>query len=122
MSKYDEMSDFEINTAVAEHLPVIIHENQSASLKVSSSGVLCNDIVNQYELNFCNNPNDAWPIIVESKITTIDLIDEHLAVANLEFLDSEHCDGVIGDWTHEHRDKKPLRAAMIVFLMMKEGE
>lgn len=65
----------------------------------------------------CNNPADAWPIIVSKKI----------CIAFDVFAEPD--DG--GDWVaspayyvegERIRNDNPLRAAMIVFLMMKEGE
>lgn len=111
MNKYEEKSDFEINklTAICLGLDYL----------ASACGRFLS--VENKMFDPCNNSNDAWPIMIESKITTIDLIEEHFAVANLEFLDGECCDNV-GEWTHEFRDKNPLRAAMVVFLMMKDGE
>ena len=66
--------------------------------------------------DYCNNPSDAWPIMKESLIGVTP--DE---------------DGVTmhfyGDWTAmahcknlQFTDKNPLRAAMIVYLMMKDEE
>lgn len=66
--------------------------------------------------NPCNNPSDAWPIMKESLIGVTP--DE---------------DGVTmhfyGDWTArahcknlQFTDKNPLRAVMIVYLMMKDEE
>lgn len=130
MSKYDEMSDFDINMAVAEHLPVIIHENQSASLKVSSPGVLCDDIINQYELNFCSNPKDAWTIMLECGISIINLKDTTawFACSEVEFetvcMSPDGNDSGVSCMTarNESYHTNPLRAAMIVFLMMKDGK
>ena len=75
---YEEKSDFEINLSVAEYMPPIISEVQSASLKAKSSSVLMHDIITEWEFNPCNNPSDAWPIIIENKIS-LDITDTHTA-------------------------------------------
>lgn len=70
----------------------------------------------------CNNPADAWPIITESRIAIIPDTAAGEWVAFNEFTLYE------GDWmfasdpAHHSNGKNPLRCAMIVFLMMKEGE
>lgn len=58
----------------------------------------------------CNNPADAWPIILSNKIginpgTSSDKWAAH------------YC-----NWDIAIVDANPLRAAMVAFLMMKEGE
>lgn len=64
----------------------------------------------------CNNPADAWPIIVENGIT-LAFQDGNWWADNLAYW----VDGV--EWNIGGIiDKNPLRCAMIVFLMMKEGE
>lgn len=56
--------------------------------------------------DYCNNPADAWPIIVNNKICIMPLA----------------WGGWRAMWEHGQVDCEPLRAAMIVFLMMKESE
>ena len=109
---YEDMSDFEINVRVAEHLPLRIHENQSASVKCKPSGVLCDDLIETYEFNPCNSPSDTWPIIVDNKIA----IAPAKATAGMWFGSS--ADGSLC----APMDSNPLRAAMIVFLIMNDGE
>lgn len=57
----------------------------------------------------CNNPADAWPIIVENKLSIYPSAERW---------------GVEGFNADDpfYFDENPLRCAMIVFLMMKEGE
>ena len=65
----------------------------------------------------CNNPADAWPIITENNISLIfDNPSMPMATSN--------CVGWYSDEEPPiHASSlNPLRAAMIVFLMMKEGE
>ena len=61
--------------------------------------------------NPCNNPSDAWPIIVANKIwIQPDMVGDGLW----------HCMDCNDD-IHA-KDMNPLRAAMIVYLMMKDEE
>ena len=103
MKDYGKMSDFEINKAVATALGMDV-----------SGATEENNMMYDYVRDVCNNPSDAWPIMKESLIGVTP--DE---------------DGVTmhfyGDWTArahcknlQFTDKNPLRAAMIVYLMMKD--
>lgn len=97
---YSKMSDAEIGRRVA------------AACKLDG-GADYNGSTGRWEtFDPCNNPADAWPIIVENKIC--------LEVAN--------CDGrlwLAEDWRNVvstwHKDANPLRAAMIVYLKMQES-
>ena len=122
MKDYASMSDAEINSIVANVLfPVnlgigtpynhradayIYHPNGTYSTK-----------------DYCNNPADAWPIIIGQKLSLINADDEWLCVP-----DYATVDGVAGDdiqkiyFSYGYVDANPLRCAMVVFLMMKEGE
>lgn len=62
----------------------------------------------------CNNPADAWPIIQANGIC--------IGYDGMSWDASCHLQniGPISDW--KSHPEKPLRMAMIVFLMMKEGE
>ncbi|MCK6916338.1 phage protein NinX family protein [Enterobacter roggenkampii] len=98
---YSKLSDKEVNRKV-----------QIASRLIGSMtgrGVL---IVRDGKWEFfdpCNNPADAWPIILSNKIginpgTSSDKWAAH------------YC-----NWDIATADDNPLRAAMIVFLMMQES-
>ena len=118
MKDYASMSDFEINKRVADiamngtwHVKPSHPDNDTGGWLYGSNGI------QTYELpDYCNNPADAWPIITENRIGII----------------PAPC---AGKWKSAHREvgeddtpyhftqsSNPLRAAMIVFLMMKEGE
>ncbi|EER3586459.1 TPA: phage protein NinX family protein [Escherichia coli] len=116
---YSQLSDFEINVAVFE----AIH-NGSPDYKEGENGDMVfvsfeGDIVNgdaveveveRGSFNPCANPADAWPIIVDNKIslTCHQSRGEWSAVFNTENI----C----------FHANNPLRAAMIVFLMMQENQ
>ena len=104
---YEEMSDFEINKQVAinrggyqghvEHMQHGVKESDRAS-----HGLLFT------ERDYCNNPSDAWPIIVANRINVY-------ASEGPDFMPwMAGCGGFMVS------NKNPLRAAMIVFLMMQE--
>ena len=98
MKDYSAMSDYLINQHVAESLtgrylyfPDYVWDSEEET-----------------RFNPCNNPADAWPIIVANKIS----INHWLS----------------GEWTADSFggdfvfSDTPLRAAMITYLMMKDAE
>lgn len=118
MKDYAAMSDFEINKSVA----ILVRPEIKAWDCYDISGMACfvaNDKTPkrvQFGFSFTSDPADAWPIIVENGIT-LAFQDGNWWADNLAYW----IDGV--EWSIGGIiDKNPLRAAMIVFLMMKEGE
>ena len=93
MSKYDEMSDFELEVKV--HILNDGLENKEPAPK------------------YCSDPSVTWPIMVEN------MIDICFSDRSSAFGGSVSLDGV---YEYSHFNKNPLRAAMIVFLMMKDAE
>jgi len=76
---------------------------------------------------YCDNASNSWPIIIENNISLIKLPDGYEAVVDWDYIDLGSHDRIndvcIGDndvTCHGH--KNPLRAAMIVFLLMKGEE
>jgi len=99
MTDYSKMSDYEVNCQVAFHI-----------------GLRTVELAEEGTFDPCNNPADAWPIILENKITIF--WDGGIPVAKT-------IDGYLGKTpicNNVHVDRNPLRAAMIVFLMMKDAE
>lgn len=122
--KYEEMSDFEINKAVlliedvAGDIESITCRETKLKCINSVAMVKFKDIDDLAKYNPCNNPSDAWPIIVENKIS---------------ILPSSQGDWLTYGWKKwygeqdptprkEAVDKNPLRAAMICFLKMKDAQ
>lgn len=107
MNKYDEMSDFEINKAVVCALGLKILSIWTVEPNVF---ITLGSSEASKKVDYCNNPADMWPIIVENKI-------------NLEYYDYPNQDWLasLAFSLQEFSDKKPLRAAAIVFLMMKDS-
>ena len=99
------MSDFEINKAVSGKFRKVWTWKDKVYLSISSTT----------PFDPCNNPSDAWSIIVENKIT-ISPQDNGFEWEASHGLD-ENLNSKFEEW-----DKNPLRAAMICFLKMKENE
>lgn len=99
MKNYGEMSDFEINCLVHAEVMQISGLN---SFKTK---------------DYCNNPADAWPIIVEHEIDVIQNNGQDCALATNSAVMMFRGDDV---FICQHEN--PLRAAMIVFLKMSEGK
>ena len=112
---YSQLSDFEINCEVlAVFDPDIRHMCLSGNKTCFYDCGPAGDGWHQIDIpDYCNNPADAWPIITENRIGIIPAPDA-------------------GKWKAAHREvgeddtphhftqsDKPLRAAMIVFLMMQ---
>ena len=118
MNKFNEVSDFEINKAVARGEGLYILPLTQSS---DSAGVKCMEdedlhISNHFSMDYCNNPSDAWPLIVANKICVMDAYGEKWNA--FHWADAEgRPKGVMLDCT----DANPLRAAMIVYLMMQES-
>ncbi|WP_261412046.1 DUF2591 domain-containing protein [Serratia quinivorans] len=122
MTDYSKMSDFEINKAVAIALGAkqvdyyengdrcaIFYELGDKNLTVRRGKSLLSE-----KFDPCNNPADAWPIIVDNRISLM-----------MDYADWDKCTAAYGDDGHfspeiECTEENPLRAAMIVFLMIQE--
>ncbi len=119
MNNYDDMSDFEINEAVFYSFfstrgggPDYVGGATSAlnlvgvNTYLGAHGIPDERQEKYGELDYCNNPSDALPIIIENKIAIEWFTDGERAL----------CSAQDGDVIYQSTN--PLRAAMIVFLMM----
>lgn len=138
MKDYASMSDFEINKSVAIALDIDMHFYIPESDDSFQSGFLPTElgpiwqtsarfvgeftVSNGNVFNPCNNPADAWPIISENKISTMWMTSEKewCAWAEGDLEEGTWCWENVPDFYH--CGESQLRAAMIVFLMMKDGE
>lgn len=120
---YEEMTDFEINKAVAETKGLKMHKNQSKFETLRDAGVIAQCWLSGrwVEFDYCNNPSDAWPIIVENKIAIRPLLKHNLSDGSVEIEDSWEA------YANSNTKfailvccSRPLRAAMIVYLRMNE--
>ncbi|HDS6883415.1 phage protein NinX family protein [Citrobacter sp. Cf224] len=106
---YSKLSDFEVSKRVAMAIGGFIEEDfcEAHSVIFRRHG--------RHQYSFfepCTNPSDAWPIIVANKINIEwhqwkDDTDKPYALSNATMI--------------SRYDDNPLRAAMIVFLMMQES-
>ena len=118
---YDEMSDFDISRRVAESVDLYWHMNPSHRLNHSGTWCYGEEPKDKSRSavslpDYCDSWADAGPIIVENKIATHWARgDEWKAICTNQ--------GMPGAFYRaEAWSVSPLRAAMIVFLKMKEGE
>ena len=124
MKDYAAMSDFEINKSVADiamngtwHVRPSHPDNDTGGWLYGSNGIQTHELP-----DYCNNPADAWPIISENKISTMWMTSEKewCAWAEGDLEEGAWCWENVPDFYH--CGESQLRAAMIVFLMMREGE
>ena len=108
---YSKLSDKEINKLVAfalgckEIVPdIFMSEDRRFEFDKPK-----NKSGNKFYFDPCNNIADAWPIILSNRIAFVPNSNADKWAAN-------H-----GDWDIFTADNNPLRAAMIVFLMMQES-
>ncbi|EFM18649.1 phage protein NinX family protein [Pantoea sp. aB] len=103
MSSYSAMTDFEIDAAVA----AIIHPGRKIT-NFAGEAVVWFGNLETLVVRYCNSWADAGPIIQRKEINILFNWNE----------DGIH--GASAGFPHkDHEDKNPLRAAMIVFLMMQ---
>lgn len=121
---YSKLSDFEINKLVA----IATGHKQFSSLgwqglqEGDFSAVIVRGPRKIGGFDPCNEPADAWPIVVENKISLVWIAEtsrwcaSHGGNAESEYWGWDECPDVY------HESINPLRAAMIVFLMMQESK
>lgn len=104
---YSQLSDFEINKRVAQ-----LHGGFALTLAVIDSPPSGKSF-HPGRFDPCNNPADAWPIITDNKIS----------IYAMSEADARGKWGAEAFYPNEayHFNDNPLRAAMIVFLMMKDA-
>jgi hypothetical protein len=126
MVNYSLLSDFEINELIARIFG--LRNVSRKSDEISGSAIQFNDYVKLpycgygnieyqdrvYIADYCNKPQDAFPIMDENRISLF-----------YDYANFGECTAHSGEerganYEFEFSHKNPLRAAMIVFLMMKE--
>ncbi len=113
---YSEMSDFEINKAVALRLGLNIKPHR-VDADDNPVFVIVGEKFTREKLPFepCNSWADAGPIITDNKISVMYDENSWAAFSGMSIHHSRYA-----DWDLLEYDKNPRRAAMIVFLMMQE--
>lgn len=119
MKNYEDMSDFEINCEVlALFEPDVNHMCLSESKGYFYDCGPVGDGWHQIDIpDYCNNPDDAWPIIVKYEIDVIQNNGQDCPLATNSAVMMFRGDDV---FICQHEN--PLRAAMIVFLKMNEDK
>lgn len=112
MKDYSEMSDFEINKAVALLTGIKERDINEASRLIHRRFQLPNMRFYAF-FEPCSNPADAWPIIAENRINV-----EWHEMKN----DTFKAYALSNETMIGYYDNSALRAAMTVFLMMKDRE
>ncbi|MBP2156892.1 phage protein NinX family protein [Erwinia rhapontici] len=102
--EYSKLSDFDIDEAVAKIKFPGLKVTNFAGEAVVWFGNLETRVV-----RYCNNAADAWPIILQSRLYIDPIYIKDWCVTS-------ECD------SYREIHANPLRAAMIVFLMMRESE
>lgn len=133
MKDYSGLSDFEINKLVAETLgnrnvtlpaeclsgSVVRYAVQRSSKKLNREGLIEVD-THEVRKDFCNNPSDAWPIIIANEIgfekETRICCDHCNELYTTEMWEASHATEC-----HSAEHTNPLRACMIVYLMSRES-
>jgi len=109
---YEELSDFEVNKAVAEALyPKLLDFDRGGNVLEDGKTIF---VLNSGWMDYCNNPSDAEPIIVENRISIL----SNTVMGGGKYwqaLDERR------QFEASHTTNR-LRAAMIVFLKMKESD
>lgn len=108
MTDYSKMSDFEINKEVL--IKTQYYDDISDRQVKKDSAVRWGDGCNWHHFDPCNNPADSWPIIKENRI--------HLDPPLRDFHPWKADRGIAFQCQHDN----PLRAAMVVFLKLKDYE
>nr|DAH84929.1 MAG TPA: Protein of unknown function (DUF2591) [Caudoviricetes sp.] len=119
MKNYEEMSDLEIAQKVFFFVSGNLCPNGGLA-HICSDGFFFFDNKNiKRKFDPCNNPADAWPIISDNRISL--MYDQSTEKGNEAqwCLASSPCDQHVVD---HMSSSKLLRAAMIVFLKMNDGE
>ncbi|WP_371333296.1 phage protein NinX family protein [Klebsiella quasipneumoniae] len=113
---YSKLSDFEINSAVhnallKEPYKIEFLGNDRIRWVRGSTDVTTEKVAYSKKSlkDYCNSPADAWPIITSNRIGIV------LGTATEKWA-AHH-----GDWDIAISGVNPLRAAMIVFLMMQDS-
>jgi len=113
---YSQLSDQEINLLGAK----IQHPDKTfIESKTRSPSVVMLNHINMW-IDYCNNPADAWPIIVANGIS----LNHYTGTweASYEYDAPIGAFGTDETVTSAIEHRNPLRAAMIVFLMMQESQ
>ena len=119
MTNWQEKRDIEINAAVTAIVKNCgeweFNGRNFSHCGIDGGGYFVQDII-----RYCENPSEAWQIIVENKISIMN--DGEDWEASIDFDGDLEKHGTDETLSKYYEDKNPLRAAMIVFLMINEDK
>lgn len=118
---YSQLSDQEINAMVGkifskDGLSIIASDGNAVIHEYADCGEFKGICLGWKVFDPCNNPADAWPIIVDNKIK----IEPVRRVRNYNEW-YEEWDASVNSPHFCESHKNPLRAAMICFLLMQDA-
>ena len=121
MNKYTELSDFEINLLVAQF---VLPETQYDVIKQTMDIIqfLVDGSFGYRFFDPCNNPADAMPIIVENKISLLAGDGNFWCARYGEWTLLPYPSGIEFIEKAQVINDSPYRAAMELFLMMRDAE
>ena len=106
MTDYSELHDQQINMMVCKELGLEM-SGHARIMALDDATILLAD--NKTLVDYCNNPADAWPIIEKEEIS---IIFNHFSYGIHAAIG-----GKSGNVIYD--DANPLRAAMVVFLVIE---
>lgn len=112
---YSQLSDFEINKRVCDVFWPGMKKSSQCNNKAfpqNTSTVYMDNGYGGFSRDYCNNPADAWPIITANKISVY-------AMGEADKRGGWGAEAFHPNDAYSFNDN-PLRAAMIVFLMMQD--
>ncbi|WP_337224908.1 phage protein NinX family protein [Proteus terrae] len=120
MNKYTELSDFEINKKVADLIgatpfPFGSTDYRRSAVSGCESAIIIRSPHKVGSFDPCNNPTDAMTIIIENLISLMADMSEDGGA-------TWWCASDISNGFTSNYKSNPLRAAMEVFLMIKDAE
>ncbi|WNJ77770.1 DUF2591 family protein [Cedecea neteri] len=120
MTDYSQMSDFEINKRVFK----AITGEKPLGYPHNADGRSVGNVKDGEYLwyDYCNIVSDGWPIVIKNQIGLMKDKGDGNWDAFGEFKLFDGGWQFESDPVHHHSDRNPLRAAMVVFLKMKDAE
>ncbi|KGA60279.1 hypothetical protein DR95_505 [Proteus vulgaris] len=127
MNKYTELSDFEINKKVADLIgatpfPLGTTEYRRSAVSGCESSIIIRSPHKVGSFDPCNNPTDAMPIIIENKISLLAGDGNFWCARYGEWTLLPYPSGIEFIEKAQVINDSPYRAAMELFLMMRDAE
>lgn len=111
MMRHKKVTDYEINKTVAKYLKL-------NTIAYDRTEIVLFDDMDATPFDPCNNPADAMPIVIENGISLIFDTGRKAWVAGIAYW----VDGCEWQISYEVERMNQYRAAMELFLMMKDAE